>query len=130
MPSHGAAGCGSFQRRSPIGGAAYGMPLKIRTFPSALAAPRTAPAVVFTCALAAPAVHIIRVARAIDRKAVGMEPASYQWVAVRGLGGPLVRRSGSALIPSQRCHRLDPRRAGRGHEAGDDADRGEQNRDG
>ena len=30
-PAHGAAGCGGRQRRSPTGGAANGMPLKLRT---------------------------------------------------------------------------------------------------
>ncbi|GMA96876.1 hypothetical protein GCM10025881_37000 [Pseudolysinimonas kribbensis] len=30
MPSHGTTGCGARRRRSPIGGAAYGMPRHIR----------------------------------------------------------------------------------------------------
>src|SRR2546423_2604729 len=40
-PFHAAAGCGAFQRRAPIGGAANGMPLNTRT-PSA-AVPAIAP---------------------------------------------------------------------------------------
>src|SRR5437762_3020457 len=46
--SHGGTGCGSRQRRSPIGGAAYGMPRHTATSPSMR--PRTAPAVVATTA--------------------------------------------------------------------------------
>src|ERR1017187_9121885 len=42
-PVHAAAGCGAFQRSGPTGGAAYGMPLKVRTLPSALTTPRKIP---------------------------------------------------------------------------------------
>lgn len=34
-PSQAAGSCGSFHRRSPTGGAAYGIPAKISTLPSA-----------------------------------------------------------------------------------------------
>src|ERR1019366_8787597 len=42
-PVQAAASCGSFQRNPPTGGAAYGMPLKVRTFPSALITPSKTP---------------------------------------------------------------------------------------
>ena len=42
-PSQGSAGCGAFQRSSPTGGAAKGIPLKIRTVESILNAPSTSP---------------------------------------------------------------------------------------
>src|SRR5437773_8300941 len=51
MPLHAATGCGGFHRRVPTGGAAYGMPLKLRT-PSA-AAPETRPLSIRTSSLAA-----------------------------------------------------------------------------
>src|ERR1700731_1654181 len=51
-PFQGLTGCGSFQRNSPTGGAANGMPLKITTFPSALLLPATSPASVGTCTCA------------------------------------------------------------------------------
>src|SRR5690349_8935549 len=47
-PRHAAAGWGAFQRRSPVGAAAYGMPLKTRTEVSLPAAPDTRPLRVFT----------------------------------------------------------------------------------
>src|SRR5579864_3310474 len=31
IPPHGFGGCGGFQRSSPVGGAAYGIPLNART---------------------------------------------------------------------------------------------------
>src|SRR5579871_4546697 len=46
-PDHFAAGAGAFQRRSPTGGAAYGIPRNACTGPSAL--PSTSPEAVFTC---------------------------------------------------------------------------------
>src|SRR5579862_2570153 len=46
-PLHFAAGTGGFQRKSPIGGAAYGIPRNVRTAPSSL--PSTMPEAVFTC---------------------------------------------------------------------------------
>src|ERR1039457_5440942 len=42
-PVHAAAGCGAFQRNGPTGGAAYGMPLNVRTLPSALTTPSKTP---------------------------------------------------------------------------------------
>src|ERR1035438_7639946 len=42
-PVQAAAGCGAFQRNGPTGGAAYGMPLKVRTLPSALTTPSKTP---------------------------------------------------------------------------------------
>src|ERR1035438_8238442 len=42
-PVQAAAGCGAFQRNGPTGGAAYGMPLKVRTLPSALTTPSRTP---------------------------------------------------------------------------------------
>src|SRR5882724_3273369 len=45
-PDHLAAGCGGFQRRSPTGGAAYGMPRNALTLPSVL--PSTAPVRILT----------------------------------------------------------------------------------
>src|SRR5579872_2105980 len=42
-PSHLAGGCASFQRKSPIGGAAKGMPLYMCTLASLLSAPPPAP---------------------------------------------------------------------------------------
>ena len=44
--AHGACGIGARQRRSPTGGAAYGMPRNLRTVPVAL--PRTGPLSVIT----------------------------------------------------------------------------------
>src|SRR5580765_7219988 len=44
--AHGAAGCGGFQRRSPTGGAANGMPRKAHDAP--LSTPCTSPLVVVT----------------------------------------------------------------------------------
>ncbi len=58
-PSHGMAGRGSFQRCSPVGGAANGMPLKMRILPSALVVPLTSPPVVLTCAAAAALILIV-----------------------------------------------------------------------
>src|ERR1035441_9612169 len=54
-PVQPAAGCGAFQRNGPTGGAAYGMPLKVRTLPSALTTPSKTPLAVrcstyFNCA--------------------------------------------------------------------------------
>ena len=43
---HGSGGAGGFQRRSPTGGAAYGMPRNTAIVPSSSSAPRTRPAVV------------------------------------------------------------------------------------
>src|SRR5690348_11065159 len=47
-PGHFSAGCGGCQRDGPTGGAAYGIPRKIRTWPSLLSLPRTFPVRVFT----------------------------------------------------------------------------------
>ena len=57
-PSHDAGGCGAFQRSSPTGGAANGMPLKTRTSDEATAAPSTAPDFVVT--VAAEAIDAVR----------------------------------------------------------------------
>ena len=46
-PSHFAAATGGFQRRSPTGGAAYGIPRNACTAPSSF--PSTTPEAVFTC---------------------------------------------------------------------------------
>ena len=46
-PSHFAGATGGFQRRSPTGGAAYGIPRNTRTAPSTL--PSAIPEAVFTC---------------------------------------------------------------------------------
>src|SRR3954467_10374515 len=48
MPVHGLTACGAFQRSSPTGGAAKGMPLKICTDPSPLTVPEICPASVLT----------------------------------------------------------------------------------
>ena len=49
-PSHLAAGCGAFQRFSPSGGAANGMPLKMRTVGCTVpVTPSTAPVSTLTC---------------------------------------------------------------------------------
>ena len=58
-PSHGVTDRGSFQRCSPTGGAANGMPLKVLIRPSALVVPLTSPPVVFTCAAAGALMLII-----------------------------------------------------------------------
>ena len=69
-PSHAVAGCGGFQRRSPTGGAAYGMPLNTRTFEPATVVPSTSPVFVFTgAAVARVAVRRIMTA---DAGALGM----------------------------------------------------------
>src|SRR6185295_15476536 len=47
-PSHFATGCGAFQRFCPVGGAAYGMPLKTRTLASLPEVPVTWPASILT----------------------------------------------------------------------------------
>src|SRR5262245_22050715 len=71
-PSHEAAGCGSFQRRSPTGGAAYGIPLKLRIRPSALAMPRTVPVAVLTCAFETLAVTTMIAVTRIERDEIDM----------------------------------------------------------
>src|SRR5262249_40440765 len=48
VPFQRAAALGARQRRSPMGGAAYGMPLKLTTAPSAAGTPETAPKLVLT----------------------------------------------------------------------------------
>jgi DNA invertase Pin-like site-specific DNA recombinase len=48
-PSHASEGFGGCHRRSPVGGAANGIPLKIRILPSALTLPSTTPGSVRTC---------------------------------------------------------------------------------
>src|SRR4051812_36201208 len=42
-PLHGAGGCGARQRRSPVGGAANGTPLKTAIAPSAAVTPARSP---------------------------------------------------------------------------------------
>src|ERR1043165_194594 len=50
-PLQGMTGCGAFQRRSPTGGAANGIPLKAATPLSTV--PRTVPPVISACSMAA-----------------------------------------------------------------------------
>src|SRR6187399_340624 len=50
-PGQGVTGAGAFQRRSPVGGAANGMPLKIVM--SSCATPLTAPPVTLACLIVA-----------------------------------------------------------------------------
>ncbi len=57
-PSQLSAGCGSFHRNAPTGGAAKGIPLKICTFPSALVVPSTTPEAVFTLFAAATSIPL------------------------------------------------------------------------
>src|SRR2546423_1371525 len=45
VPVHEAAVCGAFHRRSPVGGAAYGMPLYTRTCGFVPGAPESSPPV-------------------------------------------------------------------------------------
>ena len=65
--SHGVAGCGALQRISPTGGAAYGMPLNTRIFPSAVVCPRPCPR---PFSLAAPSPRWLREARQSPRQRV------------------------------------------------------------
>ncbi len=51
MPGHALTGCGAFQRKSPTGGAANGMPLNCET-PSTTV-PATVPPVTLTCEICA-----------------------------------------------------------------------------
>ena len=51
MPFHGTTSCGSFQRKSPTGGAANGTPAKISTKPSSLSTPIIAPPVTYTASV-------------------------------------------------------------------------------
>src|SRR5260221_14398802 len=69
-PDHGLMGCGDFQRRSPMGGAAKGIPLKMRMDWSALMVPRRRPdsTLIFSWAkVAAEAVRRIRSVAAVLR---------------------------------------------------------------
>src|ERR1700677_643680 len=47
-PLHSAGGCGAFQRRSPVGGAAYGTPSHARTLPLLIGLPCSWPCFVLT----------------------------------------------------------------------------------
>src|SRR5678815_1018814 len=67
-PDQGVTGAGAFQRKSPVGGAANGMPLKIE-MPSP-ATPLTMPPVTFACVMSAYAAWTgrrVRSTRAITR---------------------------------------------------------------
>src|SRR6266478_1731101 len=64
-PDHGLTGCGDFQRRSPRGGAAKGMPLKMRTDWSALVVPRRRPDSTLTFSWAKVAAEAARRIRAV-----------------------------------------------------------------
>lgn len=46
-PDHGVTGCGAFHRSAPTGGAANGIPLNVRTLPSALTTPSRTPSPIF-----------------------------------------------------------------------------------
>src|ERR1017187_10813019 len=48
-PVQDGGGCGAFQRNGPTGGAAKGMPLNVRTLPSALITPSSTPLAVRSC---------------------------------------------------------------------------------
>ncbi len=64
MPSQDAGACGAFQRNSPIGAAAYGMPRKIRADKpiSVTVSPRTAPCWVCTTSVIASAALLVSLA--------------------------------------------------------------------
>src|SRR6185295_20079767 len=66
-PDQGLTGAGAFQRRSPTGGAANGMPLKIERSPSVT--PLTSPPVTLACVICASAAcgNTARSTRAIAR---------------------------------------------------------------
>src|SRR5258708_42771 len=64
-PDHGLVGCGDFQRRSPMGGAAKGIPLKMRTERSALVVPRRKPDSTLTFSWAKVAAEAVRRIRAV-----------------------------------------------------------------
>src|SRR5437867_2811032 len=65
-PVHAATGCGGFHRRSPTGGAANGMPLKLRT-PFDIA-PETSPPSIFTVSSAANSHSVQLAASPADRR--------------------------------------------------------------
>src|SRR4029453_6375998 len=68
-PSHFAGGCGSFQRNSPTGGAAKGMPLNART-PDASVTPESRPVAIVTGSLMAAGVEIVDAAIATAMSAI------------------------------------------------------------
>src|SRR5437660_9833495 len=88
-PCHETGGCGGRQRSGPTGGAAYGIPLKVRISPFV---PATAPAVVATIGVVAGAPAV--------RPAGEMRHRRTRWAGQpAGCGALIARSEGIGLAP-------------------------------